>query len=47
MQEKMSGVKEACSNFTDTLVIFPLFSHFHGYGSMQIKGSFDSRGRKD
>ena len=23
------------------------FSRFHGYGSMQIKKSFDSRGRKD
>ena len=43
MQERISGVKEPCS----TSLIRSSFSRFHGYGSKQIKGSFDSRGRKD
>ena len=36
---------EGCMfHFTDTSVIFPLFFHFRGYGSMLLMGLLDSSG---
>ena len=48
MQERMSS---AMFPFTNMLFVFPqfffFFFAFHGYGSMQITGIFDSRGHED
>ena len=46
MQERISGMKED-ARLHGYVGHISSFSRFDGYDSMQIKKSFDSRGRKD